>query len=84
VASCLVCCHVVHHRFLDAKHHANLLSNLLLENSLGFGVNTVTTFQKVVGNFYMTTVVNLGSQHPRFLWTSIPRVLENICIYLKF
>ena len=31
----------------DAKRHASLLSNFLLENSLYFGVNEIITFQKL-------------------------------------
>jgi hypothetical protein len=32
----------------DAKHHASLLSNVLLENSLHFGVNEFISSQKLV------------------------------------
>ena len=34
----------------DAKCHASLLSNFLLDNSLYFGVNEIISFQKLVGN----------------------------------
>ena len=34
----------------DAKRHASLLSNFLLDNSLHFGVNEIISFQKLVGN----------------------------------
>jgi hypothetical protein len=33
----------------DAKRHASLLSNFLLDNSLHFGVNEMISFQKLVG-----------------------------------
>jgi hypothetical protein len=35
----------------DAKHHASLLSNFLLDNSLHSGVNEILSFQNLVGNF---------------------------------
>jgi hypothetical protein len=34
----------------DAFSHASLLSNLLLDNYLHFGVNEILSFQKLVGN----------------------------------
>ena len=34
----------------DAKRHASLLSNFLLNNSLHFGVNEIISFQKLVEN----------------------------------
>jgi hypothetical protein len=33
----------------DAKHHASLLSNFLLDNSLHSGVNEIISYQKLVG-----------------------------------
>jgi hypothetical protein len=51
----------------DAKRHASLLSNFLLDNSLHFGVNEIITFQKLVGNLDKITVANLGRQHQRSL-----------------
>ena len=51
----------------DAKHHASLLSNFLLDNSLHFGVNKIISFQKLVGNLEKMTVANLGRQHQRSL-----------------
>ena len=51
----------------DAKHHASLLSNFVLENSLYFGVNEIISFQKLVGNLDKMTVANLGRQHHRSL-----------------
>ena len=51
----------------DAKHHASLLSNFLLDNSLHFGVNEITSAQKQVGNLDKMTVANLGRQHQRSL-----------------
>jgi hypothetical protein len=51
----------------DAKRHASLLSNFLLNNSLHFGVNEIMSFQKLVGNLDKMTVANLGRQHQRFL-----------------
>ena len=51
----------------DAKHHASLLSNFLLDNSLHFGVNEIISFQKLVGNLEKMTIANLGRQHQRSL-----------------
>ena len=51
----------------DAKHHASLLSNFLLDNLLHFGVNEIINFQKLVGKFDKMTVANLGKQHQRSL-----------------
>jgi hypothetical protein len=47
----------------DAKRHASLLSNFLLDNSLHFGVNKIISFQKLVGNLDKMTVANLRRQH---------------------
>ena len=47
----------------DAKCHASLLSNFLLDNTLHFGVNEIISFQKLVGNFDKMTIANLGRQH---------------------
>jgi hypothetical protein len=44
----------------DAKHHASLLSNILLDNSLHVGVNEFLSFQKLVGNLDKITIANLG------------------------
>ena len=49
------------------KRHASLLSNLLLDNSLHFGVNEIISFQKLVGNLDKMTITNLGRQHKRSL-----------------
>ena len=51
----------------DAKRHASLLSNFLLNNSLHFGVNEILSSQKLVGNLDKMTVANLGRQHQRSL-----------------
>ena len=51
----------------DAKRHASLLSNFLLDNSLHFGVNKIAIFQKLVGNLHKITIANLGRQHQRSL-----------------
>jgi hypothetical protein len=51
----------------DAKRHALLLSNFLLNNSLHFDVNEMISFQKLVGNLEKMTVANLGRQHHRSL-----------------
>ena len=40
----------------DAKRHASLLSNFLLDNSLHFGVNEILSFQKLVGNLDKITI----------------------------
>jgi hypothetical protein len=47
----------------DAKRHASLLSNFLLDNSSHFGVNEIISFRKLVGNLDKMTVANLGRQH---------------------
>ena len=47
----------------DAKRHASLVSNFLLENSLRFGVNEIISFQKLVGNSDKMTIAKLGRQH---------------------
>ena len=44
-----------------------MLSSVLLENSLYFGVNEMISFQKLIGNFDKMIVVNLGRQHQRSL-----------------
>ena len=46
----------------DAKHHASLLSNFLLDNSLYFGVNEIINVQKLVGHLDKMTITNLGRQ----------------------
>ena len=51
----------------DAKRHASLLSSFLLENSLHFGVNGITSFQKLVRNTDKMIVAKLGRQHQRSL-----------------
>ena len=51
----------------DAKRHASLLSNFLVDNSLHFGVSEIISFQKLVGNLDKMTVANLGRQHQRSL-----------------
>ena len=50
-----------------AKRHASLLSNLLLDNSLHFGVIDIISFQKLVGNLDKMTITNLDRQHQRSL-----------------
>jgi hypothetical protein len=42
----------------DAKCHASLLSNFLLDNSLHFGVNEIISFQNLVGNLDKRIVAN--------------------------
>ena len=57
----LLCKWVIwYHQYLDAKHHASLLSSFLLENSLYFGVNEIISFQKVVGNLDKKDSCSLG------------------------
>ena len=51
------------HLLSDAKRHASLLLNFLLDNSLHFGVNEIVSFQKLVGNLDKMTIANLGRQH---------------------
>jgi hypothetical protein len=43
-------------KFSDAKRHASLLPNFLLDNSLHFGVNEFISFQKLVGNLDKMTI----------------------------
>ena len=50
-----------------AKRHAPSLSSFLLENSLYFGVNEITSLQKLVGKANKITLANLGRQHQRSL-----------------
>jgi hypothetical protein len=49
----------------DAKGHASLLSNFLLDNSLHFGVIEMISFQKLLGNLDKMTIAILGRQHQR-------------------
>jgi hypothetical protein len=51
----------------DAKRHALLLSNFLLDNFLHFGVDEISSFRKLVGHLDKMTVANLGEQHLRSL-----------------
>ena len=51
----------------DAKRHASLLSILLLDNSLHFGVYEIISFQNLVENLDKITIANLGRQHQRSL-----------------
>ena len=47
----------------DAKCHASLLSNFLLDNPWHFGVDEIIWFQKLVGDLDKMTFANLGRQH---------------------
>jgi hypothetical protein len=47
----------------DAKRHASLLYNFLLEHSLHFGVNEIHSFKKIVGSLDEMVVTNLARQH---------------------
>ena len=47
----------------DAKHHASLLSNFLVDSSLHFGANEMISFQKLIGSLNKMTIANLGRQH---------------------
>ena len=51
----------------DAKRHASLFFNLLIDNSLRFGVNEILRFQKLEGKLDKITLTNLGRQHQRSL-----------------
>ena len=51
----------------DAKRHASLLSNFLVDNSLHFVVYEIISFQKLVGNLDKMIVANLGRHHQRSL-----------------
>jgi hypothetical protein len=51
----------------DAKRHASLLSDFLLDNSLHISVKEIRSFQKLVGNLEKMTVANLSRQHQRSL-----------------
>ena len=66
----------------DAKRHASLLPNFLLDNSLYFGVDEMISFRKLVGNLDKMTIANLRRQHQRSL-NFYFKILENICIFLE-
>ena len=51
----------------DAKRHASLWSNFVLENSLYFGVHKIVTFLNLVGNLDKVTIASLGRQHQKYL-----------------
>ena len=51
----------------DAKCHASLLFNFLVDNSLHFGVNEIISFQKLVWNLDKMKIANLDRQHQRSL-----------------
>ena len=65
----------------DAKHHASLLSNFLVDNSLYFGVNEIISLQKLVGNSYTTIVANLGRQHHRSLNSYFKSSLKRLHLF---
>jgi hypothetical protein len=54
-------------KLTDAKCHASLLSNVLLDNSLHFSVNKTLSSQELVGKLDKMTAANLGRQHQRSL-----------------
>ena len=54
----------------DAKRHASLLSNFVLDDSLHFGVNENISFQKLVENLDKMTIDKLCRQHHRSLNSS--------------
>ena len=64
------------------KRRASLLFTFLSENSLYFGVDEIISFQKVVGNLDKVQLLTWVG-NTRDLWTTISRVLENICIFLE-
>ena len=51
----------------DAKRHASLLSNFLLDNYLHFGVYEILSFQELEVNLGKMIVANLSRQHQRSL-----------------
>jgi len=51
----------------DAKRHASLLSNFLLDDSSYYGVSEIIGSQKLVRNLDKMTIANLGRQHRRSL-----------------
>ena len=51
----------------DAKRHASLLFNFLVDNSLHFGVDEIIAFKKLVANLDKMTIPNLGGQRPKNL-----------------
>ena len=51
----------------NAKRHASLLLNFLLDNSLCFGVNEIISIQMLIEHSYKITIANLGNQHLRSL-----------------
>jgi hypothetical protein len=50
-----------------AKRHIFVLFSLLLDYSLHFGDNEITSFQMLVGNLDKMTFAKLGRQHHRSL-----------------
>ena len=73
---------ILFHQYLDAKRHASLLSNILLDNSSYLGVNGIISFQKLVVNLDKMTTINLGRQHQRSL-DFYSKSFENIYICLE-
>jgi hypothetical protein len=57
----------------DAKCHASLLSNFLLDNSSYYGVSEIISSQKLVRNLDKMTIANLGRQHRRSLDSYLKR-----------
>ena len=68
-------------KFSDAKCHASLLFNFLLDNFLHFGVNEIISFQKLVGNSDKMTVANLGRQHQRSLNSYFKSSWEHLYLF---
>jgi len=54
----------------DVKHHASLLPNFLIDNSLYFGVDEIIGFKKLVANLDKMTIPNLSRQ-PRYFTNPI-------------
>ena len=66
----------------DARCHASLLSNFLLDNSLYFCVNEIISFQKLVGNLEKMIVANLDRQHHRSLNSYFQEYLVFVLSYM--
>jgi hypothetical protein len=67
----------------NAKCHASLLSNFLLDNSLHFGVKKMLSFQKLVRNLDKMKIANLGRQHHKIFELLFQEFLKNICSFLE-
>ena len=68
----------------DAKHHASLLFIFLSKKCLSFGVNEISSFQKLLRNLDKMIVANLGRQHPEIFEILFRELLRIFVYYLCF